>query len=87
MPRSTRSEPAVLMGEARAIEVYADNISVPPERMPEYWNISLDLIGLVADIEEMNGRINPPDEHDPELLGLRHRLRAIASQLSELDSE
>ena len=87
MPRSTRSEPAVLMGEARAIELYADSISVPPDRMSEYWTISLALVALVADIEEVNGRIDPPDEYDPQLLDLRHRLRAISAQLADLESE
>lgn len=87
MPRPTRSEPDVLLGEARAIEIYAENISVPPDKMPEYWDTSLDLVALVADIEEMSGRINPPDESDPELLALRRRLRGISARLSELDVE
>lgn len=87
MPRTTRTESAVLLGEARAIEIYADSVSVQPERLPEYWNASADLITLVADIEEMHGRINQPDEDDPELLALRHRLRVLAARFADLDSE
>ena len=86
MPRTSRTESATLLAEARAIEIYADDISVPPERLPEYWEVSTDLIMLMADIEEMNGRIEQPDENDPELLALRHRLRAIASRLADIDS-
>jgi hypothetical protein len=87
MPRSTRSPATVLLQEARAIEVFASEVAPTPDHMPDYWDLSLQLIALVADIEEMNGRIRQPEEDDPELIELRRRLRTITSALTELDED
>jgi hypothetical protein len=87
MPRTSRTAAAALMQEARAIEVFASEVAAPIESMPEYWELSTRLITLVADIEEINGRIVQPEEDDPELLALRRRLRAITARLSELATE
>jgi hypothetical protein len=72
------------MQEARAIEIFASEIGVSPEHTQEYWELSTRLITLVADIEELNGRVQQPDEDDPELLALRRRLRDITSRLTEI---
>jgi hypothetical protein len=87
MPRSTRSASSVLMQDARAIELLASEISVAPERLPEYWDLSLELVGLVTDIEEVFGRVEQPDDEDPEILALRRRLRSIAARLTEMDEQ
>jgi hypothetical protein len=72
--------------EARAIELYASDVEAPPERMPEYWDLSTQLISLVADIEEINGRIEQPEEDSPDLLELRRRLRAITAAFADVDA-
>jgi hypothetical protein len=87
MPRSTRSPATVLLQEARAIELFAAEVAPTPDHMPDYWDLSLQLIALVADIEEMNGRIQQPNEDDPHLLEMRRRLRTITSALTELDED
>jgi hypothetical protein len=87
MPRSTRSPSSVLMQEARAIELLASEISVLPERLPGYWELSLELVGLVTDIEEIFGRVDQPDEDDAEILALRRRLRSIAARLAQMDEQ
>jgi hypothetical protein len=75
------------MQDARAIELLASEISVAPERLPEYWDLSLELVGLVTDIEEVFGRVEQPDDEDPEILALRRRLRSIAARLTEMDEQ
>lgn len=85
MARSPRPPSARLLHEVRTLEVLASEIDVPMERMTEYWNLSLELIALTADIEEMFGRVDQPDEDDGEILALRHRLRSIAARLTEME--
>jgi hypothetical protein len=75
------------MQEAREIELLASEISVAPERLPEYWDLSLELVGLVTDIEEVFGRVDQPEEENGEILALRRRLRSIAARLAEMDEQ
>ena len=81
MPRATRTEADLLRQEARALELLAEEVEVPPERMQAYWDVSADLLNLVADIEEYHARAGHPEPDDPELLALRRRARQIASRL------
>lgn len=87
MPRMPRTDVTVLLQEARAIELLANEVDVPIERMERYWAISAELITLASDIETF--AVERPDagSDDPEMLLLRRRLRRIGSDLSELAME
>jgi hypothetical protein len=81
VPRATRPESDLLRQEARALELLAEEVDVPPERLEAYWDISADLLNLVADIEAYQARAGHPEPDAPELLALRRRARQIASRL------
>lgn len=83
MPRP-RSDIAVLLQEARAMELLANEADVPFERMQDYWTLSADLITLVGDIEAY--QIEQPNAtyEDPTMFTLKHRLRDIASRLGAM---
>jgi len=85
MPRQTRTDIGNLLQEARAMELLANEVDVPFDRLQDYWNLAADLITLVADIEQL--QLERPDisYEEPELFALKHRLRDIASQLGALD--
>jgi hypothetical protein len=85
MPRQVRSDIAVLLQEARAMELLADEVDVPFERIQEYWSLSADLITLVADIEVLNSTEPHLSFEDPRLFALRHRLRQVAACIGALE--
>lgn len=87
MRRSTRSEAQLLLQEARALELLADEAEVPATKLQEYWSLAADLITLVTDIEDLDASRPDVDFDDPDLLTLRRRVRDIASRLSELTLE
>jgi hypothetical protein len=87
VPRPARSEAQVLLQEARAIEMLADETEVSPDRLQDYWALAADLITLVTDIEQHAEEHPNADFEDPEILALRRRLREIASRLAEIGME
>lgn len=87
MRRSARSEVQIILQEARALELLADEAEVPATRLQDYWSLAADLITLVADIEELDASRPDVDYDDPELLALRRRVRDIGSRLSALSLE
>jgi hypothetical protein len=76
-----------LLQEARAMELLADEIDIPFERVQEYWALSADLITLVADIEQLQSAEPRLSYEDPRLFELRHRLRQVAARLGALETE
>lgn len=69
------------------MELLANEIEVPPERLQEYWNVSAELINLVSDIE-LFGEENPHAEPDDvRVKQLRRRVRIIASHLTSLPED
>lgn len=77
----------MLLQEARALEMLADEAEVETSKLQEYWSMAADLITLVNDIEELEAS-NPDAGYDePEMLALRRRVRAIASRLAEIAAE
>ena len=84
MPRSSRSEIAVLLQEARGLELLASEVDVPPDRLQDYWDLSSDLITLVTDIEEYERAAPDAGYEDPNLLDLKRRVRALAGRLNSL---
>lgn len=87
MPRSARSEAYFLQQEVRAIELLASETEVPASEMDEYWALSIDLVKLATDVEQYVADAPGADENDPELLALRHRIRAITARLGALTLE
>lgn len=87
MPRPGRSEGHVLLQEARAIEMLADETEVSPQHLQEYWALAADLITVVTDIEQHCEAHPEASFEDPEMLALRRRLREIASRLAEIGME
>lgn len=87
MPRSARSEAHFLQQEVRSIELLASETDVPASEMDEYWALSIDLVTLATDVEQYVASVPRADENDPELLSLRHRLRAITARLGALTLE
>ena len=84
MPRSTRSDIASLKQEVEALEVLAREADYSPDRVQEYWSISVDLLHLSQDTETLQ-RTNPQATYeDPELLQLKRRLRDITYRLTDL---
>jgi hypothetical protein len=55
--------------------------------MDEYWAMSIELVKLATDVEQYVADVPRADENDPELLALRHRLRAITARLGALTLE
>jgi hypothetical protein len=84
MPRQARSEIDTLLQEAHAMELLANEIEVPPNRLQEYWRLSADLINLVADIEEQRECQAENATDDAQLLELRRRMRELAARSVEL---
>ncbi|HLJ65779.1 MAG TPA: hypothetical protein VKX16_00285 [Chloroflexota bacterium] len=87
MTRQSRSEVAVLLQEARALELLADEAEVSPARLEEYWRLTADLINVVADIETLELDKPNADYADPQVFQLKRRLREIASTLMQLERE
>lgn len=87
MPRSTRSDIASLLLEARAIELLADEADVPPHKLQEYWSLAADLINLVVDIEALQAEEPDATYEDPRMLALRRKLRDLTGRLAEISSE
>ncbi|HZS94613.1 MAG TPA: hypothetical protein VFA78_07440 [Chloroflexota bacterium] len=82
--RGARSEVGILLQEARALELLADESDVPPDALPTYWDIAADLITLVADIEAFSAASPSAGYDQPELLQLRRRLREVSARLVAL---
>jgi hypothetical protein len=87
IPRPVKSDISVLLQEARAMELLADEVDVPFDHIQAYWALSTDLIALVADIEQLQAELPALTYEDPRLFALRHRLRDIASRLGALEVE
>lgn len=87
MSRPTRTDLGSLLQEARAMELLADEIEVPPECVQEYWSTAADLISLVADIEQLQALEPGITYEDARMFSLRHRLRDISARLGELDAD
>lgn len=83
MPRS-RSDIDLLMQEARAIELLANEAEVAPHNLQAYWDISAELLNLVTDIEQLQDERSNVTYEDPELLMLKRRLRDIAARLATI---
>jgi len=87
MPRASKSAAEVLSQEARAMELLANEIEVPPERLQEYWDVSSELINLVSDIQVF-GEMNPDAQPDDiDVKELRRRIRFIAAHLTSLPED
>jgi len=69
------------------MELLANEVDVPVERMQDYWVIAADLITLVADIEQLQLAEPAVTYEDPRMFALKHRLRQIASRLGALELE
>ncbi len=87
MARSTRSDIALLLQEAHAIELLASETEVPVDRLEEYWNLSTDLVALVLDMEEFGTGHPDATYDDPTMFTLKHRLRTITSRLADLSRD
>lgn len=87
MRRQGKSEVALLLQEARAVELLANEAEIDPAKLQQYWQLSTDLITLVVDIEQLQQSRPDVGYDEPELLALRRRLRDITSRLSELSAE
>lgn len=86
MRRPARSDIAALLQEVRAIELLASEAEIGPDRLQDYWDLSADLIALVAEIEEYE-RVKPDASYeDPAMFTFKHRLRGITSRLAEMSS-
>ena len=51
MPRTARSEVKLLQQEAQGLELVASDAAIEPNRLQDYWALSLDLVALVMDID------------------------------------
>jgi hypothetical protein len=87
MSPAARSEVRLLKQEAQGLELVASEAEVEPHRLQEYWALSTDLVAVVMDIDAFAVRSPAADEGDPELIGLRHRLREISARLAEVTAE
>ena len=74
----TRSDSDALFEEVRALEILAEEVEVPPDRVQDYWSLSADLVGLASEVIELH----PGD--GPAIQALRRRLRQIAAGLVAL---
>jgi hypothetical protein len=83
----TRSEVRLLKQEAQGLELVATEAEVEPNRLQDYWALSMDLVALVMDIDAFADRSPGALEGDPEVIALRHRLRDIASRLADITAE
>jgi len=66
------------------MELLANETEVSPNRLQEYWQLSAELINLVADIEEQRACQAETAVEDAQLLDLRRRLRNLAARIAEL---
>jgi hypothetical protein len=87
MPRTVRSEVKLLKQEAQGLELVASDAAIEPNRLQEYWALSLDLVALVMDIDAFAVASPEAQESDTEVIALRHRLRDIATRLADVTSE
>lgn len=87
MRRQGKSEVALLLQEARAVELLANEAEIDPAKLQQYWQLSTDLITLVVDIEQLQQSRPDVGYDEPELLALRRRLRDITSGLAEMSAE
>jgi hypothetical protein len=76
----------MLVQEARAVEMLANEAEVEPNKLQEYWALAADLITLTADIEGYQAASPAASYEDPQLLELRRRLRQITSRLADVSS-
>lgn len=87
MRRHGKSEVALLLQEARAVELLANEAEIDPAKLQQYWQLSTDLITLVVDVEQLQQSRPDVGYDEPELLALRRRLRDITSGLAEMSAE
>ncbi len=87
MPRATRSEVRLLKQEAQGLEIVASDASIDPNRLQDYWALSLDLVALVMDIDAFAASSPEAQEGDPEAIALRHRLRDVSNRLADMTAE
>jgi hypothetical protein len=85
--RQHRSDIYLLLQEARAIELLANEAEIDPAQIQEYWSLSADLIALVADVEQYEQQFPNASYDDPALFAFKHRLRAVASRLTQMVSD
>lgn len=84
MAPAARSEVRLLKQEAEGLELLATEAEVEPHQLQAYWDLSLDLVALVLDIDAFAVASPHAAESDPQVIALRHRLRDIASRLAEI---
>ena len=87
MSRATRSEVRLLKQEAQGLEIVASEAEIEPNRLQDYWALSLDLVALVLDIDAFAASSPDAQESDPEVIALRHRLRDISNRLADMTAE
>jgi len=86
MGRRRTSVAGQLLEEARSIEVLLDELSPSTQVMEEYWKVSLELIDLVARIEELS-KTPGIDGSSESYLSLRGRLSSIESRILSLERD
>lgn len=84
MPRPVRTDISAMLQEARALEMYATEIEVAPDRLQDYWSLSADLIALVADIEEFQTETPDATYENPAMFVFKQRLRGVAARLGQM---
>jgi glutamate 5-kinase len=77
----------MLLQEARALELLANETDLAAAHLQEYWQLAADLLVLVSDIEALEQTAPSAPEDAPQLLALRRRLREISSRLAALALE
>ncbi len=87
MPRSARTDVSTLVQEVRAMELLANEVEPPVNRIEAYWAVSADLITLASDVEILAIEDPEATNDDSRLLSLRRRLRVIGANLAELSLE
>ena len=87
MSPAARSEVRLLKQEAQGLELVASDADVEPQRLQDYWALSLDLVAVVMDIDSFAERSPHADEGNPEVIALRHRLRDIAARLADVTAK
>jgi hypothetical protein len=83
MPSQRPTPAEQLLDEARSIEVLLTDLSPTTELIDEYWQVSVDLIGLVLRIEELVQSSAPPT--DETLLRARSKLIQLERHVFELE--
>jgi hypothetical protein len=84
---SRRSDVLTLRQEARAIELLAEEAQVAPDRLQEYWSLSMELITLVGEIEEFTAAQPNATFEDQAMIDLRRRLRVLAGTITEVSED